>query len=303
MEQTWLRFHGPGNTKRTDARGGFLHTPSPKRHQAQTDARPSVDPPQTSIDDQINALVEEYTWGVPRQLGGKKAKYYVVWNGNKCGIFTDWLECKASVSGVSGQGFKSAPTYEKAVTRLRERLTGKLEAERQSVVPQQRPQDTWPPPYTSQPQYPLQPRDTPQNTHLSTPQHPPATPSNTVPGDAAPSNVAANTVNAGEPQALGFEPAPDPREPPLCQEQQAAMDLAMAGHNLCRIMRYGALICILCICLWYCNCHEVCLLCPYWVADLSRIRLEHVGDNSAPCVPSCLDFQASNLTTFSSLGA
>ncbi|KXH29256.1 ATP-dependent DNA helicase PIF1 [Colletotrichum simmondsii] len=80
--------------------------------------------------------------------------------------------------------------------------------------------------------YVPQPQPTPQNTHGSTPQYTTAASSSPKPGNAAPSNVAAAVAGTGEPQAHSFEPVPDPCEPPLCPEQQAAMDLAMAGHNL-----------------------------------------------------------------------
>ncbi|MBN2165385.1 MAG: ribonuclease H family protein [Marinilabiliaceae bacterium] len=41
-------------------------------------------------------------------------KYYVVWNGLKTGIFDNWNDCKASVTGVNGAKFKSFPTLEMA---------------------------------------------------------------------------------------------------------------------------------------------------------------------------------------------
>ncbi|KAF4779874.1 ATP-dependent DNA helicase PIF1 [Colletotrichum scovillei] len=99
-------------------------------------------------------------------------------------------------------------------------MTEKLEAEEARRVSQTQP-------YTAS-----QPQPTPQNTHESTPQYTPAASSSPIPGNAASSNVAAAVAGTGEPQAHSFEPVPDPCEPPLVQEQQAAMDLAMAGHNL-----------------------------------------------------------------------
>lgn len=103
---------------------------------------------------------------------------------------------------------------------LRNKMTEKLEAEEARRVSQTQP-------YTAS-----QPQPTPQNTHESTPQYTPAASSSPIPGNAASSNVAAAVAGTGEPQAHSFEPVPDPCEPPLVQEQQAAMDLAMAGHNL-----------------------------------------------------------------------
>jgi len=41
---------------------------------------------------------------------GKKSKYYVVWKGNKEGIFTTWDECKQQVLGVPGSKYKSFTT-------------------------------------------------------------------------------------------------------------------------------------------------------------------------------------------------
>ena len=37
----------------------------------------------------------------------KKQKYYVVWQGNKPGIYTSWEECKKQVVGVQGAQYKS----------------------------------------------------------------------------------------------------------------------------------------------------------------------------------------------------
>jgi len=39
-----------------------------------------------------------------------KTKYYVVWNGRKRGIFTNWQDCKASVDGFTGAKYKSFET-------------------------------------------------------------------------------------------------------------------------------------------------------------------------------------------------
>ena len=37
----------------------------------------------------------------------KKAKFYVVWQGRKTGIFTDWKECEAQIKGFDDAQFKS----------------------------------------------------------------------------------------------------------------------------------------------------------------------------------------------------
>ncbi len=41
-------------------------------------------------------------------------KYYVVWNGRKTGVFTDWSVCKSQVEGFSGARYKSFPTQSEA---------------------------------------------------------------------------------------------------------------------------------------------------------------------------------------------
>lgn len=37
----------------------------------------------------------------------KKSKYYVVWEGNKTGIFTSWKDCQKQIKGYSGAKYKS----------------------------------------------------------------------------------------------------------------------------------------------------------------------------------------------------
>jgi len=43
-----------------------------------------------------------------------KSKYYVVWNGRKPGIYTDWPSCKEQVEKVEGARYKGFPTRELA---------------------------------------------------------------------------------------------------------------------------------------------------------------------------------------------
>lgn len=43
-----------------------------------------------------------------------KKKYYVVWSGNKTGVFETWDDCKKQVHGVQGARFKSFPTKQEA---------------------------------------------------------------------------------------------------------------------------------------------------------------------------------------------
>ncbi|TDB65075.1 ribonuclease H1 domain-containing protein [Arundinibacter roseus] len=50
----------------------------------------------------------------------KKKKYYVVWEGHKSGIFTDWKECEAQIKGYPDARFKSfesLPEAERAIQR------------------------------------------------------------------------------------------------------------------------------------------------------------------------------------------
>lgn len=54
------------------------------------------------VSDRVDRLMADYTRNIPRQLFGKKAKYYVVWKGHQCGIFLDWSTCQAQVTGFKG---------------------------------------------------------------------------------------------------------------------------------------------------------------------------------------------------------
>ena len=49
----------------------------------------------------------------------KKQKYYVVWQGRRPGIYTDWETCKAQVVGVQGAQYKSFDTMVEAESALR----------------------------------------------------------------------------------------------------------------------------------------------------------------------------------------
>ena len=49
----------------------------------------------------------------------KKQKYYVVWQGKKPGIYTDWDECKEQVHGVLGAQYKSFDTMQEAEEAIR----------------------------------------------------------------------------------------------------------------------------------------------------------------------------------------
>ena len=49
----------------------------------------------------------------------KKQKYYVVWQGKKPGIYTDWDECKEQVHGVVGAQYKSFDTMTEAEAAIK----------------------------------------------------------------------------------------------------------------------------------------------------------------------------------------
>ncbi|GKT66457.1 ATP-dependent DNA helicase PIF1 [Colletotrichum tofieldiae] len=122
------------------------------------------------IEATVDRLVAEYSRGVPRTLCGKKPKYYVVWRGRQCGMFTSWADCEAQELLLRDE--------------LTEKLRGQASEEAHSPSPHQHP------------------------------------------------SAASSTAAAGGPTDERVEPAALPEGPPLCQEQQDAMDLAMQGHNL-----------------------------------------------------------------------
>jgi ribonuclease HI len=50
---------------------------------------------------------------------GRKNRFYVVWEGRKTGIFTDWSSCNASVSGFAGAKYMAFDTGEEAEKALK----------------------------------------------------------------------------------------------------------------------------------------------------------------------------------------
>lgn len=44
----------------------------------------------------------------------KKEKFYVVWEGHKPGIYTNWTDCKATITGYTGAKFKSFDSFDVA---------------------------------------------------------------------------------------------------------------------------------------------------------------------------------------------
>ncbi len=49
----------------------------------------------------------------------KKQKYYVVWQGKKPGIYTDWDKCKEQVKGVQGAQYKGFDTMAEAEAAIK----------------------------------------------------------------------------------------------------------------------------------------------------------------------------------------
>jgi ribonuclease HI len=50
----------------------------------------------------------------------KQAKFYVVWQGFKSGVFDTWAECQAQISGFSNAKFKAFSTREAALEAFRQ---------------------------------------------------------------------------------------------------------------------------------------------------------------------------------------
>jgi ribonuclease HI len=50
----------------------------------------------------------------------KNKKFYVVWKGNKNGIFTSWDECKKSINGFKGAEYKAFPDLVSATKAAKE---------------------------------------------------------------------------------------------------------------------------------------------------------------------------------------
>ncbi|MCK9302302.1 MAG: ribonuclease H family protein [Bacteroidales bacterium] len=49
----------------------------------------------------------------------KKQKYYVVWHGNRTGVFDSWAECKDAIEGFNNAKYKSFETESEAVIAFR----------------------------------------------------------------------------------------------------------------------------------------------------------------------------------------
>ena len=60
-------------------------------------------------------------------MAQKKNKYYVVWKGEQPGIYLNWSDCKAQVSGHSGAKYKAFDSQEEAEVALKAGYTGYLQ--------------------------------------------------------------------------------------------------------------------------------------------------------------------------------
>jgi ribonuclease HI len=52
-------------------------------------------------------------------MKNKKQKYYVVWQGKRTGVFTDWKDCEAQIKGVVDARFKSFESLTEAEEALK----------------------------------------------------------------------------------------------------------------------------------------------------------------------------------------
>ena len=53
------------------------------------------------------------TFGKEKEMA-KKEKYYVVWDGASCGVFSSWEACQEAVEGYSNARYKSFKSMEEA---------------------------------------------------------------------------------------------------------------------------------------------------------------------------------------------
>ncbi|CAI0652174.1 unnamed protein product [Colletotrichum noveboracense] len=196
------------------------------------DKRSSSADPESLILAEVERLMAEYTRGInpnlPRKSKGKT--YYVVWKGRKCGIFTSWPQCMAQTSKFSGA--QCTWTFQEAEGKLRDELIKivRLEASRSHPRSIAETGDVQRPVASS----PALPHDgTPDRDRpASIPRHSPSIPALETAAVDGPTDD-----EGGRPETAGAEgqerqPLHIPGDPPLCPEQQNAIDLAMQGHNL-----------------------------------------------------------------------
>ena len=60
-------------------------------------------------------------------MAEKKSKYYVVWKGERPGIYLNWADCKAQVIGHAGAKYKAFDSQEEAEAALAAGYTSYLQ--------------------------------------------------------------------------------------------------------------------------------------------------------------------------------
>ncbi|KAF4417880.1 ATP-dependent DNA helicase pfh1 [Colletotrichum fructicola] len=226
---TNVPVHAPTNTMATSqnegAGSGGWHESLQIR-----DKRSSSADPESLILAEVERLMAEYTRGIDRNLPSKsKGKtYYVVWKGIKCGIFTSWPQCKLQTSGFSGAQFKGTRTFQEAEGILRVELTKEVSRSHPRSIAET---GDVPRALASSPALPH--RD---NPHRDRPaiirSHPHPRPELETAAVDGPTDDGGDGPEAADAQGQERQPLHIPGDPPLCPEQQNAIDLAMQGDNL-----------------------------------------------------------------------
>lgn len=65
----------------------------------------------------------------------KKYNFYVVWEGNKVGIFNSWKECSDSIKGFAGAKYKGFVTMEEAESALKQDYTAFYKTQSKTTAP------------------------------------------------------------------------------------------------------------------------------------------------------------------------
>ncbi|CAI0645627.1 unnamed protein product, partial [Colletotrichum noveboracense] len=226
---TNVPVHAPTNMMATSqnegAESGGWHESLPIR-----DKRSSPADRESLVLAEVERLMAEYTRGIDPSLPSKsKGKtYYVVWKGRKCGIFTSWPQCMAQTSEFSGARFKGTRTFQEAEGKLRDELIKEVSRSHPRSIAET---SDVPRALASSPA--LSHRDTPDRDRPAIIRsHPHPTPALETAAVDGPTDD-----EGGRPETAGAEgqerqPLHIPGDPPLCPEQQNAIDLAMQGHNL-----------------------------------------------------------------------
>ncbi|KAE9566037.1 hypothetical protein CGMCC3_g17788 [Colletotrichum fructicola] len=226
---TNVPVHAPTNTMATSqnegAESGEWHESLQIR-----DKRSSSADPESLIPAEVERLMAEYTQGIDTNLPSKsKGKtYYVVWKGRKCGIFTSWPQCMAQTSGFSGARFKGTRTFQEAEGKLRDELIKEVSRSHPRSIAET---SDVPRAFASSPALPH--RDNPNRDRPSIiPSRPPSDSALETAAVDGPTDDGGDGPEAAGAQGQERQPLHIPGDPPLCPEQQNAIDLAIQGHNL-----------------------------------------------------------------------